>query len=449
MDGPNNLKQYARQLEIFRHQDQVRGQMISEILTRLENLQRAYQDKCYDYNNEVESRRWWQTKAQNCDGEMQAIRKTMKSNPFIHVVIDGDDAVFQDSAGRDGGFKAGHLLYSEIMNYVSKVYLHKSTQDWSVVVQVILHLDGLAKRLHASGIIPNTAADRTLADFGHGFSRAQPLFNFVDVGPGKEAADHKIRETLRLMVRNNQCKHIFFGPCHDHGYLPVLELYNVDPGINSRLTLIETIAAGEGSNQLNLRRIAFPSIFRSEKLPGRMRPKGAGPPTLASSQSSGGGAEIASSWATVSIGKTVDISSKKLAPKKYYLLNVHSQRVDEQLPPVNQAVEEQFQERTQESGKNLCNDCHLHGRCPVGDICAFLHGAKLRSGELTLLITKSRGIPCNSMSEFQDANCMLGHHCRWLKSCNFRTCRFDGYHDIDPKPRVKIFEDGTTQVLAS
>ncbi|KAK2755639.1 c-x8-c-x5-c-x3-h type zinc finger protein [Colletotrichum kahawae] len=109
-----------------------------------------------------------------------------------------------------------------------------------------VHLNGLAKRLHASGIIPNPAADRTLTEFGHGFSRAQPLFNFVDVGPGKEAADHKIRETLRLMVRNNQCKHIFFGPCHDNGYLPVLGPYDVGPGINSRLTLIETTAAEEG-----------------------------------------------------------------------------------------------------------------------------------------------------------------------------------------------------------
>ncbi|KAI8314945.1 hypothetical protein K4K61_003391 [Colletotrichum sp. SAR11_59] len=436
MGSPIDLNQYARQVEIFRHQDHNRQQLISDILTNHANLQRAYQEKCEDYNNEVESRRWWQTKAQNCDGEMQALRKTLKSNPFIHVVIDGDDAVFQDNllkAGREGGCQAGHLLYSEIMNCVSKVHLQESTQDWSVVVQVILHLDGLAKRLHASGIIPNTAADRTLADFGHGFSRAQPLFNFVDVGPGKEAADHEIRETLRLMVRNNQCKHIFFGPCHDNGYLPVLEPYNVDPGINSRLTLIETIAAGEGFEQLKLRRITFPSIFRSEKLPGRTRrsdpgiphsspqangtgsngdgglpvrtsPKEGQPPRFASPQSSDPGAVATSFWSTISTGKTMDISSKKPAPKKYYLLNVNSQRVDEQLPRVDQAVEEQFKKRTQESGKNLCNDYHLHERCPAGDTCVFLHGAKLRSGELTLLVQK--------------------------------------------KPRVKFFEDGTTQILA-
>ena len=46
------------------------------------------------------------------------------------------------------------------------------------------------------------------------------MFSFIDVGSGKERADHKIRETLRLFLPIAQCKHVFFGPCHDNGYLP-------------------------------------------------------------------------------------------------------------------------------------------------------------------------------------------------------------------------------------
>lgn len=52
---------------------------------------------------------------------------------------------------------------------------------------------------------------------------AQPLFNIIDVGNGKERADHKLREMLRLYVPIAQCKHIFFAPCHDNGYLTVFE----------------------------------------------------------------------------------------------------------------------------------------------------------------------------------------------------------------------------------
>ena len=60
-----------------------------------------------------------------------------------------------------------------------------------------------------------------LAEFGRGFGAARPLFNFIDVGRGKERADHKIRESLRLYLPNAQCRHVFFGPCHDNGYLNV------------------------------------------------------------------------------------------------------------------------------------------------------------------------------------------------------------------------------------
>lgn len=60
-----------------------------------------------------------------------------------------------------------------------------------------------------------------LAEFGRGFGAARPLFNFIDVGRGKERADHKIRESLRLYMPLAQCRHVFFGPCHDNGYLNV------------------------------------------------------------------------------------------------------------------------------------------------------------------------------------------------------------------------------------
>ncbi|KAF4828203.1 hypothetical protein CGCTS75_v007569 [Colletotrichum tropicale] len=502
MDGANDLTQYVRQLELFRHQDHARDQMIGEILTRYEHLQRAYQEKCDDYSNEVESRRMWQTKAGTYDREMQALSKSLKtteSNPFVFVIIDGDGAVFQDmllKAGADGGSQAGYLLHNEIMNYVSEAYPQAASQDWSVMVQIVLNLDGLAKKLHACGIISNTAAERTLSDFGRGFGRAQPLFSFIDVGSGKESADHKIRETLRLMVRINQCKHIFFGPCHDNGYLPVLEPYKLDPKVYPRLTLIETTPAEEGFKHLNFHRISFKSVFRSEKLPDRVErpsvssvssvsavasPTTAGmqplpppvhvptsngnggallrsntnesqPQRVASPQSSSGGAQTPTSWSVVtkvSTGKTIDISSKKPAPKKYYLLNVESQRVDEQFPRIDPNVEKRFKERMTKSGKNLCNNFHLHGFCKNGDACPFLHGEKLSQGELTLLKQKSRGIPCNDMSGCDNADCMLGHHCRWLKNCEHSSCRFQGYHDIDTKPRVKVYEDGTTQMLAA
>ncbi|KAG8893927.1 hypothetical protein FRB99_001627 [Tulasnella sp. 403] len=44
----------------------------------------------------------------------------------------------------------------------------------------------------------------------------------VDVGFGKEAADAKLRESLKLYARLPQTRKILFGGAHDGGYVPIL-----------------------------------------------------------------------------------------------------------------------------------------------------------------------------------------------------------------------------------
>ncbi|KAK1994087.1 C-x8-C-x5-C-x3-H type zinc finger protein [Colletotrichum falcatum] len=428
MDHLEDLNQYVQQLEIFRRNDFTRDQMIQDLLVRHGQLQALYREKCDDYSNEVESRRMWQTKANNLGQEVSSLKKANESNPFVFVIIDGDGAVFQEALlkrGADGGAEAGFLLWTEIKNYVTEAYPEAASEDWSIIVQVVLNVDGLAKKLHSSGIVPNTTAERTLAEFGRAFGRAQPLFSFVDVGSGKESADHKIREMLRVMVRVTQCKHVFFGPCHDNGYLPVLEPYKLDPKVAKKLTLIETTPAEEGFKQLNFHRVSFKSVFMSEKLPERaQRPSIAGLPSPIAAAGGPGftspafstngltlrpadgpartagppsnGSQTAPTltapqWTAVTRApaapKTIDISPGKKAPaRKYYLLNKDSQRIDEPLPKIDPAVEKRFKERMTREG-NFCNNYHLHNSCKNPE-CYYVHGEKLSAGELLVLKLK-------------------------------------------------------------
>ncbi|OHF03726.1 C-x8-C-x5-C-x3-H type zinc finger protein [Colletotrichum orchidophilum] len=498
MDETDDLSPYMQQLELFRRNDFTRDQMIQDLLARHGQLQQAYRDKCDDYNNERESRRMWQTKANNLGRDVATLNKANESNPFVFVIIDGDGAIFQEALlkkGAEGGAEAGYLLWTEIKNYVTEAYPEAAIEDWNIIVQVILNMDGLAKKLHSSGIIPYTSTERTLTEFGRGFGRAQPLFSFIDVGAGKESADHKIREMLRVMVRITQCKHIFFGPCHDNGYLPVLEPYKLDDKVASKFTLIETTPAEEGFKHLKFQRVIFKSVFMSEKLPDRfqrpsitsmppppppsstitiptaakpptgpahtnsanngapLRPAAAEPSSVASvaSPTSSGPQTPVSSWSTLTrvstAPKPIDIFSTKKAPQpKYYLLNADSQRIDEPLPKVDPMIEKRFNARMTETGKKFCNNYHLHGECKNPN-CTYIHGDKLSASELVLLKQKSRGIPCSMGSECDDISCTLGHHCRWLKDCNHNYCRFQGYHDISPKPRVKVFEDGSMKII--
>ncbi|GKT46813.1 uncharacterized protein ColSpa_06994 [Colletotrichum spaethianum] len=402
-----------------------------ELLVRHGQLQALYREKCDDYSNEVESRRMWQTKANNLGREVASLNKANESNPFVFVIIDGDGAVFQEALlkrGADGGAEAGYLLFTEIKNYVTDAYPEAASEDWNIIVQVVLNVDGLAKKLHSSCVIPNTSTERTLAEFGRGFGRAQPLFSFIDVGSGKESADHKIREMLRVMVRVTQCKHIFFGPCHDNGYLPVLEPYKLDHKVAKKFTLIETTPAEEGFKQLNFHRISFKSVFMSEKLPERFQrpvitsmPPPLDVPTAASVTPSvntantkpvhnslplkpstenslrvnsppSNGARTSTPWSAVtktpSTPKTIDISTaKKASVRKYYLLNKDSQRVDEPLPKIDPAAEKRFKERMSKEG-NFCNNYHLHNNCKNPE-CHYVHGEKLSPGELLVLKQKA------------------------------------------------------------
>ncbi|KAL2753291.1 hypothetical protein ACRALDRAFT_1083047 [Sodiomyces alcalophilus JCM 7366] len=470
-----NGNNYLSRLEQFRRNDLERDAMIQELIRRYEDLKKAYSDKCADYNNEVESRH-------------------------------GDGAVFNDNLiakGAEGGAEAAYLLQSEIKSYIKNAYPQTNTGDWNIIVQVILNLDGLAKKLHSCGIAPKTPENPTLAAFARAFGRSQPLFSFVDVGSGKESADHKIREMLRLMVRVAQCKHIFFGPCSDNGYLPVLEPYKRDVTVFHRLTLLETLPAQPGFRDLGLETASFPSVFRSEPLPtkpltntlppapsslvnGSPRKAALAPasapasapapaPTpkpsqvrapsetsvLSSSLSDdqpvvptpASSSAAATSWSTITRTipsanpKAIDISVTKKAPRKYYLINADSQRVDEPLPRIDPAAERKFKDMMAKNGTNFCNNHYLLGGCESAH-CTYYHGEKLALPVLNVLKQKVRGIPCELKTQCEDPTCIYAHHCRWARNCPQSSCRFAYSHDMDLVPRLKIFDDNTVQHLS-
>lgn len=60
------------------------------------------------------------------------------------------------------------------------------------MVQIYLSLDKLAQKLASVDLIDRPTDLRT---FAQGFSLNQSLFTIVDVGHGKERADHKIKGT--------------------------------------------------------------------------------------------------------------------------------------------------------------------------------------------------------------------------------------------------------------
>lgn len=481
MNGHSVVPSYLERLEAFRRSDAERDSLVAELLRGNEELQIKYTEKCDDYNDAVHSRRMWQSKASLVERQLSELVQASGSNPFALAIIDGDGAVFQDylyAMGKDGGADAAHQLHTELRNNLRATYPDSNVTDWNIVVQVILNLQGLATKLQASNIITHY---NELFAFGRAFGMAQPLFCFIDVGGGKERADYKVRETLRLFLPIVNCRHIWFGPCHDNGYLPALEPYKRDSNVASRFTLIETRPAEPGFLSLGFNRVQFPRIFRLDNLPTKPTvaplihtqsfPVRATSntnvntatlvPNKSTSPAPSNESTSSSTWATVgkagTASKNISIApSKKAAPRKHILLNVHDERIDVDLPRTDSGAEHRFAERVKAKGK-CCksarsvqieinasnrsdtltpffrsgNSFHLGGCCDAKEYCDYIHGERLTPGEQLVLKHKAKSLCCPNRENCRDMNCFLGHHCKFATSCLYDVCRFSDTHGME------------------
>ena len=409
------------------------------------------------------------------------------------MIIDGDGAKFRDEyfrAGDDGGGQAAQQLKTQMRFRLQQMYPDTSVDNWNLMVFFYANMDGLAKAL-ASRRILSTRTD--LQRFASGFGRANSLFSFVDVGYGKDKADHKCQAMLKQMLHVPSCRHIFFGPCCDNGYLNLLEEYKHDSTINNKITLFATEPAEPGFIDLGFNIVNFPSIFRSEPLDS-LRGFNIGiqpfPPAplpfsksaddlsdLASSPINGANTNssklsnskspsprffaflpnnltdsgdtsnsttpVASTWAVaakLSNGPIIDIYTKKAPaprPKRYALFNSSNQRVDERLPQAEAAAVKSLESKARAQGTNFCNFYHLIGSCDKGENCEYQHEVKpkLNASERVALWHKSRGIVCSEGLWCEDPYCLSGHHCKNIYNngvCTWGSkCFFRETHDAD------------------
>ena len=65
-----------------------------------------------------------------------------------------------------------------------------SSDHWPIMARIYANFNGLSTTLVRKGY---SSSASKLAPFARGFTRAQPLFDFIDVGGEKEGVDYKIR----------------------------------------------------------------------------------------------------------------------------------------------------------------------------------------------------------------------------------------------------------------
>ena len=112
-------------------------------------------------------------------------------DPFILVLIDGDGMIFDDylmAKGETGGKEAAAALWAAIREYISQT-VPELSPDYKIVTRIYANLKGLGEVCHRVGILENPAL---IEQFARGFTGSKQLFDFIDVGIGKDRADDKI-----------------------------------------------------------------------------------------------------------------------------------------------------------------------------------------------------------------------------------------------------------------
>lgn len=120
------------------------------------------------------------------------------------VLIDGDGMIFANQfvqKGLVGGKEAAAMLYHAIVTYIEReTEIIPLTSR--VLCRVYANVKGLSETLVRAGIIEEA---NHFEEFVRGFTNGRTLFDFIDVGPGKDRADDKIigkdQPTKRLSKR--------------------------------------------------------------------------------------------------------------------------------------------------------------------------------------------------------------------------------------------------------
>ncbi|PGH01793.1 hypothetical protein AJ80_08959 [Polytolypa hystricis UAMH7299] len=455
------LNQRYEQVKVIEHS---KNELIEDLLQRVNELETAYQQMRLDHERETRFNREVQMHEMELMEQLSRIKTLMDQEPYLLVLIDGDGMIFQESflrQGEQGGRDAANLLWNAIRDYAARNLPNLPSPK--IITRVYANLRGLAEASCKAGIIERP---KQLDDFARGFNGSRRLFDFVDVGAGKDMADDKLAEVFKMNLYNCHCHQIFLGCSHDNGYARLLEDTLADRELTGRITLIEGVPFERelATIKASYRVTKFEDIFRNSKIVANLKNwegwagtvRSMLPPsidTTATSAAAAGnnntlaripsnstvpsdGATTPPTWASTTAAGALtpftDLTSKPSTPDPPKVeRNKYGQRVDrldfKTIPK---------DELNRVKKLKLCNLYFLLGDCPNLN-CYHTHDYKLSKNERTVLQAVARMTPCRFGTECDDSGCIYGHRCPQSEigknDCYWGSnCRFDAAaHGID------------------
>jgi hypothetical protein len=169
-------------------------------------------------------------------------------------------------------------LYAAVQNYIEHE-VNGIPPRSRIVCRIYANVRGLAEVLVRTGAIQEIS---DFEDFVRGFTRGKILFDFIDVGAGKDRADEKIigmstqqcyrghsnqqSETFKLFSQDLHCRRVFLGCSHDNGYARTLEQCSDNPELLDKVVLLEGVPFEKELVPLPYSTKKFPGLFRESKI---------------------------------------------------------------------------------------------------------------------------------------------------------------------------------------
>ncbi|MCJ1310117.1 hypothetical protein MMC25_003778 [Agyrium rufum] len=441
MDFDNTMSGIAG---LHRHYNELRGvensknKLIENLLERVDAITIQYEQIRLDKERETDYNRSVQRQQAELYKEIAQLKASMERDAFLLVLLDGDGMLFDDelvNQGEAGGREAAARLTTFIREHVQQTTISKTMpnipSDYKIVVKIYANLRGLADAYFRSGVC---AKPHVVEDFARGFTGAKQLFDFIDVGSGKDRADDKIGENFKLNLHNVHCRHVLLGCAHDNGYARLLEDVG-DETVYGRVTLIEGVPFGRELFELSKRYRAASSdeLFRKSKLviptqdelSRRLYPQqsnepmvqmypgpGTPSPTLAHSAKAVPPPNrplnpTVSSWASAaaapSTAPSPSVASVAVTePRNAVSRNIKGQRVDAE-------IRYNPDEFMRIKKMKMCNVHYLRGDCAYPNSCTHDHAYKPNKNELAVLAQVARQTSCRFGTACDEPKCIYGH----------------------------------------
>ncbi|KAI0669923.1 hypothetical protein C8Q78DRAFT_976572 [Trametes maxima] len=409
-------------------------------------------EKTFTKNAELEARveelerelSVWKEAFKTADGDRKVLNKTVlrlersigalkEDNPLILCLIDGDGNIFSADLikqGQAGGRQAAMLLTKGLTDHLASIdpdeasaAAHGRGQVW---LTIYCNKSGLLETLLGNAVC---TADEFEA-FVLGFNQSSPLFSIVDVGNGKEAADSKIKECLRVFTRFPQTSKVFFGGAHDNGYTSTLNLLQ-NEGLLDKVTLLKGYKdLAHEINNLNLPQLEIEGVFITKKLYTNGTKKAAAAAAAASAKPTVVNGLLSSP-------KAMNSPKPAKGPTLQQMQEAEKARSKAGTPSGKGSPAKKIRplDPTQPLHKQKPPPCNFHylAKCNNGDHCKYEHYYPLTTAQVAELRMNAKKWPCPAVNNGNRCtlgdSCIMNHYCPKGPKCVFLKqgkCKFAG-----------------------